>query len=71
MSDESIMNTGYHSRGGEPIHYGDTVESVQGTSFTVVKHKDGYPVLETDGQQYCIEDWMQQWMWITNSTAID
>jgi hypothetical protein len=61
------METGVLARNGEPIFFGDVVESVQGTVFNVVSHPSG-PALEVDGGFYELEAYMSPNLWIVNKS---
>jgi hypothetical protein len=62
------METGVLARNGEPIFFGDVVESVQGTVFNVVSHPSG-PAIEVSGDVFELRPYMSPNLWIVDKTG--
>jgi len=59
------QETGVLSRSGDMIYVGDTVESVQGTRFTVVKHFNQFAI-ENEQGRFELKPYMSPNLWIVN-----
>lgn len=63
--------TGIKARNGDMIHVGDTVESVQGTSFEVVETVFGFGLQTEDGRLWELESYMSPNLWIINENRLN